>query len=74
MRLDPEEQAIVVLEAIRTCMKESGVAHLPDVVGVCVVSGMTRPNAYNVIKRWDGQCWRTIGKSSIGLITASGRE
>jgi len=54
----------VVLDAIRDCINpESGMAHLPDVV----VSGMTRPNAYNVIERWNNQCWRKVG-TSIGLI------
>lgn len=67
MRLDPEEQAIVVLEAIRTCMKESGMAHMPDVVAVCAVSGLERTLAYKVIDRWNNQCWRKIG-TSIGLI------
>lgn len=68
MRLDPEEQAIVVLDAIRDCMKESGMAHLPDVVAVCVVAGMERTLAYKVIERWNNQCWRRIG-TSIGLIS-----
>jgi len=68
MRLTPEDQAVVVLDAIRDCINpESGMAHLPDVVAVCVVSGMTRPNAYNVIERWNNQCWRKVG-TSIGLI------
>ena len=39
MRLTPEDQAVVVLDAIRDCINpESGMAHLPDVVAVCVVS------------------------------------
>ena len=32
MRLTPEDQAVVVLDAIRDCINpESGMAHLPDV-------------------------------------------
>ena len=69
MRLDPEEQAIIVFEAIRDCLKpESGMAHLPDVVAICVLCGFTRPNAYNFMKRWNNQYWRMIG-TSIGFIT-----
>lgn len=68
MRLDPEDQAIVVLDAIRACMKDSGMAHLPDVVAVCVVSGLERTLAYKVIDRWNNQCWRKIG-TSIGFIS-----
>lgn len=68
MRLNPEDQAVAVIEAIRGSMNnETGMAHLPDVVIICVASGMTRPNAYNVIERWNNICWRKIG-TSIGLI------
>jgi hypothetical protein len=68
MRLTEEDQAVVVFDAIRDCAnQETGMAHLPDVVAVCVVAGMTRPNAYNVIARWNNKCWRRIG-TSIGLI------
>lgn len=67
MRLNPDDQAVIVLDAIRACMKESGMADVSDVVALCVVSGLTRPNAYNVIARWNNQCWRRIG-TSIGLI------
>ena len=69
MRLDPEEQAIIVLSAIRDCAKpDSGMAHLPDVVAICVVSGIERTLAYKIIDRWNNQCWRKIG-TSIGFIS-----
>ena len=69
MRLDAEAQAITVLEAIRDCLKpDSGMAHLPDVVAICVLCGFTRPNAYNFINRWNNQYWRKIG-TSIGFIS-----
>jgi len=69
LRLDPEEQAIVVLEAIDACVKPgSEMAHLPDVVAICAVSGLERTLAYKVIDRWNNQCWRKIG-TSIGRIT-----
>lgn len=70
MRLTPEDQAVVVLDAIRDCINpESGMAHLPDVVAVCVVSGIERTLAYKIIDRWNNQCWRRIG-TSIGFINA----
>ena len=69
MRLDAEAQAITVLEAIRDCLKpDSGMAHLPDVVAICVVSGIERTHAYKIINRWNNQCWRKIG-TSIGFIS-----
>ena len=68
MRLTPAEQAIAVQDAIRDCMKESGMAHLPDVVAICVVSGIERTHAYKIIDRWNNQCWRKIG-TSIGFIS-----
>lgn len=68
MRLTPEDQAVVVLDAIRDCINpESGMAHLPDVVAVCVVSGIERTLAYKIIERWNNQCWRRIG-TSIGMV------
>lgn len=70
MRLTAEDQAVVVLDAIRDCINpESGMAHLPDVVAVCVVSGIERTLAYKIIDRWNNQCWRRIG-TSIGFINA----
>jgi len=70
MRLTPEDQAVVVLDAIRDCINpESGMAHLPDVVAVCVVSGIERTLAYKIIDRWNNQCWRRIG-TSIGFVNA----
>lgn len=68
MRLDPEDQAVVVMEAIRTCRDTTtGMAHVPDVVAICVVSGLERTLAYKVIDRWNNQCWRRVG-TSIGMI------
>jgi hypothetical protein len=70
MRLTAEDQAVVVLDAIRDCINpESGMAHLPDVVAVCVVSGIERTLAYKIIDRWNNQCWRRIG-TSIGFVNA----
>ena len=70
MRLTPEDQAVVVLDAIRDCINpESGMAHLLDVVAVCVVSGIERTLAYKIIDRWNNQCWRRIG-TSIGFVNA----
>lgn len=69
MRLTPSEQAITVQDAIRDCLNpESGMAHLPDVVAICVVSGIERTHAYKIIDRWNNQCWRKIG-TSIGFIS-----
>jgi hypothetical protein len=69
LRLDPQEQAIAVLDAIRDCMNpESNMAHLPDVVRICELSGIERTLAYKIIDRWNNQCWRKIG-SSIGYIS-----
>ena len=68
MRLTPEDQAVVVLDAIRDCINaESGMAHLPDVVAICVIAGIERTLAYKIIERWNNQCWRRIG-TSIGFI------
>jgi len=69
MRLSPEDQAVAVLEAIRGAMNEqTGMAHLPDVVIICVASGIERTLAYKIIERWNNICWRKIG-TSIGLIS-----
>ena len=68
MRLTPEDQAVVVLDAIRDCINpESGMAHLPDVVAICVIAGIERTLAYKIIDRWNNQCWRRIG-TSIGMV------
>ena len=70
MRLTPEDQAVVVLDAIRDCINaESGMAHLPDVVAICVIAGIERTLAYKIIERWNNQCWRRIG-TSIGFVNA----
>jgi len=69
LRLSPEDQAVAVLEAIRGSMdKETGMAHLPDVVIICVASGIERTLAYKIIDRWNNICWRRIG-TNIGLIS-----
>ena len=70
MRLAPEDQAVVVLDAIRDCINPgSGMANVPDVVAVCVVSGIERTLAYKIIDRWNNQCWRRIG-ANIGFVNA----
>lgn len=48
--------------------KETGMAHLPDVVIICVASGIERTLAYKIIDRWNNICWRRIG-TNIGLIS-----
>ena len=69
MRLNPTEQTIAVLSAINDCInKETGIAHLPDVVAICVVAGIERTLAYKIIDRWNNQFWRKIG-TSIGFIS-----
>lgn len=69
MRLNPEEQAIAVIEAIRGSMnRETGMANVPDVVIICVASGIERTLAYKIIERWNNICWRRIG-TSIGLMS-----
>jgi len=47
---------------------ESNMAHLPDVIRICELSGIERTLAYKIIDRWNNQCWRRIGMS-IGYIT-----
>lgn len=68
MRIDSQNQVVIILSAIRDCLKPgSDMAHLPDVVAICELNRMSHANVYNVIARWNNQYWRRIG-SSIGLI------
>jgi hypothetical protein len=77
MYLTQEEQAVAVIEAIRACIDPvTQMAHLPDVIAQCELSGMSHGNAYNVVNRWSGSLWRRIGSSicMIQLNPANERE
>jgi hypothetical protein len=72
--LTDTEKCIAVYEALRIYVtSQQPMAHLPDVVRQCELSGIERTLAYKVIDRYNNQLWRRIG-SNIGFITIEGNN
>jgi len=47
---------------------ESNMAHLPDVIRICELSGIERTLAYKIIDRWNNQCWLNLPSSLYGAL------